>query len=871
MGCAASTGRIVDAQALAPVAPAAPAAHGAPAGRAPSPPPQARSPSPEPALVRNAYARSAGDASFSLSFASNAIARAADGAGAPPPAVARLGAEHDERESILHGVSALRIPRATSQLCAFASNNRVLLAGFVRQVRETGVAARIAVPLAVTGVHGHGRFAALGHLAFLHADLMASSDNATFAANLIYWLSRHQAGQATVRCAHDLAPGFRQALRAAGFAVEPLDMASLASPATRPSVAACAVLLLHGSCAALADPAACAGVLALVAHGAGLLLCHDRPLASPDTRLAAAGTTPFFTPDCVANELGLALGFAFVGLPLEISDAGDWRLEPHTPAAQRMVLHSHVGAALASVAALMRSEPAALRSLPVAVIELIAYAAPYLPLQHADTILPEPLLQAVRARVGVVAPSLAQPLVAGRVADRLAVLLAAHMAYNRSLTALTAAGAYAVPHAALEPAPPGAAEFPGLCDEGARPVSRTVSLNTAQPGWQSVGLYAPPNALVRLTLGRASTPHARLAEGVELFLRIGVHADALFACAEWRRHPAVCTAAAVPLHAGEGACAYAFNALGGLVVVDVRPRGDASAVPAAQLVVTIDGAVEAPLFVLGTHDDRDWTAMLSRPAPWGELASGRIVFSLPRAMLRAIRRPGELLRVWDRVLESCSALAGAPPPARPERIVADVQLARGVLHSGYPVACAAQPMLLDCLDAALVMRQGAWSVFRALGHNFLRAGAAAFGGMEEVASMLFPLFVYDSLLAVAPLSHPRLNRKERKVRQYLFRAAGREITPLWQSDPLAGLHMYIQLIIAFGWELVMGVLRSYAAMPEETMPKDAAAACDLWVVRFCEIASRDLTAFFLLWGVPLTPACRIAVGHLPEWLPDYLR
>jgi len=399
-------------------------------------------------------------------------------------------------------------------------------------------------------------------------------------------------------------------------------------------------------------------------------------------------------------------------------------------------------------------------------------------------------------------------------------------------------------------AAPSAADFPGAVPEDAKRVRREVRVDPSVPGWASTGLYAPPGEAITVRLGRDAP--------AGLALRIGAHTDRLWALDAWRRHPEV----SVRLPLGRGAT-KAASPHGGLVYVDV-PEGCA---PGA-LDVRVEGAVEAPFFVLGTTDPAAWRETIRmRQAPWAELAATRVVLTVPSAAVRGLDDPTEVLSFWDGVLDLYAELGQRPLGRRPERFVSDRQPVAGWLHAGHPIV-----MQMQHADMALDLSRmrdvaptdvGAWGFWHELGHNHQRP-EWTFDGTGEVTCNLFTLFVEQRVRGVAPVEHPWATRQWPKAKAYL---EGDRAFARWKQDPGLALWTYILLQEAFGWEAFERVFAAYAAMPPGERPKEDAAKRDRWLVVFSKTVGHDLGPYLAAWGIPLSAAARAEVAALEPWMP----
>ncbi|HUS93028.1 MAG TPA: M60 family metallopeptidase [Phycisphaerae bacterium] len=397
---------------------------------------------------------------------------------------------------------------------------------------------------------------------------------------------------------------------------------------------------------------------------------------------------------------------------------------------------------------------------------------------------------------------------------------------------------------------PAAEVFPGAVPADAPRVTRTVEIDTAVPDWHSTGLYAAPGEVVTVELP------AEAAKG-GLVLRLGAHKHGLWGKDVWRRCPSVLRV--VPL---AGRVTAAASAFGGLIYVDV-PRGCAL----GRIGVTVAGAVEAPRYVHGTTSAAEWRkGIRSRPAPWAELATEKVILTVPSAEVRGLDDPNALMGFWDRVLDACAELACRPKRRpRPERYVADEQLTAGYMHAGYPIMTH-----LDAprrmVDPEHMRTKGDWGLFHEMGHNH-QSGDWTFAGTGEVTVNLFTLYVMETVCGRGPEAHGslRADRREKMIRDHL--AGGRDFEK-WKQSPFLALLMYAQLRDAFGWEAYRKVFAEYRDLPRGQRPRSDEEKRDQWMVRFSRAVGRDLGPFFQAWGVPTSEKARASIADLPGWMPD---
>lgn len=396
---------------------------------------------------------------------------------------------------------------------------------------------------------------------------------------------------------------------------------------------------------------------------------------------------------------------------------------------------------------------------------------------------------------------------------------------------------------------PAAADFPGDVPAEAPRVSREISIDTARPDWHSTGLYAPPGQLINVSL----SPQAIEAG---LTLRIGSHRHTHWHMDRWSRYPEILRVA--PLDQPTVAAA---NPFGGLIYVDVPANRRVGTVT-----LTITDAVEAPFYVHGQTDVEQWRQTIrNHPAPWGELATDKVIITLPSHVLRDLDDPKALMDFWDQVMDACADLAAIDRTrTRPERFVSDVQLVAGYMHAGYPIMCHldAPPRFVDL---NFLSTRGDWGMFHEIGHNHQNMDWT-FEGTIEVTVNLFTVYVMETVVDNHDSRrdiHPQVIL--RSWREYVRN--GRDFEQ-WKRDPFLALGMYMQMQRAFGWEAYKTVFAEYLELPRNQRPRNDAEKRDQWLVRFSREVGHNLGPFFEAWGVPTSQAARDEIKDLPVWMPE---
>lgn len=376
-----------------------------------------------------------------------------------------------------------------------------------------------------------------------------------------------------------------------------------------------------------------------------------------------------------------------------------------------------------------------------------------------------------------------------------------------------------------------------------------VSLDERAEGWITTGVYVPPGTVVTL---EAMGPHA----GWEA--RIGCHTDTLWHHDEWRRWPEISRTFLLEARVTKIASPY-----GGLLYFESHGKH-------ASVTLNVQGVLRAPWFDSTLMNDHDWPLLRSNPAPWGELVGKHVILTFPSVCARLIENPRAVIDYWDAVVASHFNLVfGTPPvfPARRERIVADVQISAGYMHSGYPIMVhldqaepTPQQPLPPFIDLQSLAKDGNWGIYHELGHN-RQHGSWTFDGTGEVTVNFFSLFSMERICRIVPWRHPWLGNQKAATRTYLQSPHW----DAWKENPGVALTMYAMVQNRFGWEPIANTMHKLSA----TLPDNASnqAKMDAWVRTLSVHTAHNLLAFHHAWGMPLSPATLSdpEITALPVW------
>ncbi|XP_034877193.1 TRPM8 channel-associated factor 2-like isoform X2 [Mirounga leonina] len=383
----------------------------------------------------------------------------------------------------------------------------------------------------------------------------------------------------------------------------------------------------------------------------------------------------------------------------------------------------------------------------------------------------------------------------------------------------------------------------------------TVEIDGSNPGhcdaWVSTGLYLPGGQSAEVLLSEA-------AASAGLKVQIGCHTDNLAKASKLSRAPVVTHQCCMDRTILPISCLW-----GGLLYVIV-PKGS----KLGPISVTIKRAVPAPYYKLGKTSLEDWKNCIQEsPATWGELATDNIILTVPTANLRALEDPEPVLCLWDEMMHAIAQLAARPFPfCCPERIVADVQISAGWMHSGYPIMCHLESVE-ELINEAGMRSTGLWGPIHELGHNQQQQEWEFPPHTTEATCNLWSVYVHETVLGIPRAkAHPALSPPERKQRIITHLGKG---APLHDWNVWTALETYLQLQEAFGWEPFTQLFAEYQTL--SGIPKDKDGKMNLWAKKFSEKVQKNLAPFFEAWGWPVQKEVANSLACLPEWQENPMR
>ncbi|XP_006887322.1 PREDICTED: protein FAM115C-like [Elephantulus edwardii] len=383
----------------------------------------------------------------------------------------------------------------------------------------------------------------------------------------------------------------------------------------------------------------------------------------------------------------------------------------------------------------------------------------------------------------------------------------------------------------------------------------TVQIDGTNPGssdiWVSTGLYLPEGMNLEVSLSEAV-----VSDGLKV--QVGCHTDDLSHASKLCRAPMVthlCHADRTELSVP---CLW-----GGLIYVIVPKGSSLGPVP-----ITFRKAVPAPYYRLGQTSQEEWRRCIQQsPAPWGELVTSNIILTVPTKSLHCLEDPKPVLHLWDEMMAAVARLGAQPFPFhRPERIVADVQISAGWMHSGYPIMCHVESAH-ELTSEASMRSNGLWGPIHELGHNQQRHGWEFPPHTTEATCNLWSVYVHETVLGIPRAqAHPELKppEREKRIKTHLRKGA-----PLSDWSVWTALETYLQLQEAFGWEPFIQLFAEYQTL--SAVPSDNTGKMNLWVKKFSSKVQKNLVPFFRAWGWPVQEEVAASLACLPEWQENPMR
>lgn len=417
-------------------------------------------------------------------------------------------------------------------------------------------------------------------------------------------------------------------------------------------------------------------------------------------------------------------------------------------------------------------------------------------------------------------------------------------------------------------------DFPGKVPDAGKRVDRILNIEI-KVGTQglsdpasiyyrphSTGLYIPAGEVVEIVMNKKYRSQ-------KLKAQIGLHDDELAGSADQLVRIGFNLTRDFELNKDT---TRIYSPYGGLLMINISDTTKLKTIT-----LKVFGAVNAPYFKLGITDDASWNQTIKNyPAPWAELATDKIVFSVPSERIRELKNPTELMEFYDKVMDADADLRMIDRNrVHQERIIVDEQVAFGSLFTtpAKIVAPNDDESISILLTKDSIEKKGSWGLFHELGHRH-QFQDLDFDGLREVTVNLYSMYVFDQVLNLGKYhNQDNIPNKEgviERIKQYM---RSKPSYDKFQQNPWIALSMYIEIIEQFGWDAIRTANKIYADLPKDQYPRTNEEKIDLWFRTISRASKSDLSNFFQIWRIPVSASAisDVKVNNYPSWLPEELQ
>ncbi|MGJ7029944.1 M60 family metallopeptidase [Niabella hirudinis] len=424
------------------------------------------------------------------------------------------------------------------------------------------------------------------------------------------------------------------------------------------------------------------------------------------------------------------------------------------------------------------------------------------------------------------------------------------------------------------------ADFPGVVPDEASRETQDVTINffnkwsglfevdTSFKRWHSTGLYVAPGDNVRIVLKNIKDTARKIVA------QIGAHEDDVSNWVdEYYRNPL----SLVKTFDLKKDTTLIYSPYGGLLYFDI-PVADTGSVFTANVI----GAVNAPYFKLGQTSNKEWIKSIRNyPAPWAELATDKIILTVPADSIRNLNNPESLMRFWDEIMDANAELAQLPKQrAHPERIIVDNNVKFGYMWTlPKRIMVPNDESLSLMLNETELRTKGSWGHFHEIGHRHQFFGID-FRELTEVSVNLYTLYAFHKVLK-KELYQSREGRTRKSIQDGIRKYIQNPDYETLRSDPLMLLiTLYYPIIESFGWEPIKKLNAGFRTIYNEQYKGVSRSRLDKisndekrdhYFVALSKAVGKNLGAYFDNLRIPVSETARNEVQNLPGWLPEIFK
>jgi len=421
-----------------------------------------------------------------------------------------------------------------------------------------------------------------------------------------------------------------------------------------------------------------------------------------------------------------------------------------------------------------------------------------------------------------------------------------------------------------------AADFPGVPAEEVDLIERQILIDPSISGWHSTGLWAPPGQKITITLGgKAKFP---------MSVRIGSQTDFLTMKhleehhnGALRRMPRMTNSMKISDGESRERRFEFANPMGGLIYIDVHGVYRKQ----KPVKITISGAVAAPLYIFGDQPlkkDRQTTAeewaeqIKNYKAPWGEIQTPRMIFTLPIDMLSEMKLPRKICKKLQRGMALQDWIVAwdftEDRLRQPMRFVLDRQISVGFGHSGYPAM--GYMSWGNCIHSGSLVKNGSWGLWHEFGHNHQGQTPYFCISSDNLTEVTVNVFSTIAQVAGCEVPYERawdgegIDEKTMTPSIRAYFQSNETFTTC--EDVKVKLYFYVELMRELGFDAFRAMGVEYQSKPFSNLSDQE--KWDWVLTTLSEVTNKNLAPYFTAWKINVSKRALSKVAKYPAW--DYL-
>lgn len=281
-----------------------------------------------------------------------------------------------------------------------------------------------------------------------------------------------------------------------------------------------------------------------------------------------------------------------------------------------------------------------------------------------------------------------------------------------------------------------------------------------------------------------------------------------------------------------------------------------------KLIVTVDGGVKLPRFILGKTTETDWKNQLRQnpDAPGYELIGTHTLVTGSKDTLSKVKSPKQIVETYDKIVASHDKTAGLDNSSALHRKsrgllqhMREVQIPGYYMyawlnHTGYSKG-SGMPILLTANPTNL------WGPMHELGHTY-QMNRMTWNNQTEVTVNIFSMRSEKQLGLRSRLEGDGIYNK---IFAFL-KQSNKNYGSI--SDLFVKLGMFWQLELAFGDDFYPQLHKLYRE--EAKNLTNESAKQQYFITATSKIANKNLLPYFEMWGLPITAETKQAVQKYPK-------